>query len=930
MDQPLYFQWQNEFLLKTIYPLRETKLRDFLVYFAEIDIWAEYKDKQTSALGNDIKEFNAGRAQAVMAAYKNYVDMREYFLTPDVRDTYVKKIAAVDEAELIKINQLHAVFISYLPKIADVRKEKYFIIQQEPQWVNRRAEARRLVASKKRRVDAIAPDHPRRAIEIKELEMMENVTLAMIDEELIRLRAFIKTFEKIEARKLELFQSREKAQRRKDEIIRKLPALQNNINPLEAKRKTIEDELSRLKNPPNRDVTEKYFATPDVTPIISKSHPQVDTDLLKQINTFHKAMMDEFSYVKEERGKLSTLRNHLYNWQQYLKSLEKEVVKIETNLRNMPANWAKRMENETRLAQLKETVLKVMEAEVSKLTDFHSAVEISVKPQTEIEQTIQAKEKELERIQQNLTVFQNEAETLQGELKEIKVIENIDEESYLTQYSPSGPITAKDIARWKVEEYQATLAQKNHIQLLEDVVQRFLQTPERFPLWLQYMVIHFSGMRYKSAHGSWADPRDFLVRWHTLRIEKELKATDDATIETQSREKTALYASASGTDKPLPRLARADEKDWSGKLEMHLKGIASNGPKTRRASLLALMVDEVKYELSKLSEDQVSETLLAMKNQLPGWLWKEVVMLTPLRVNLVNDPGWEKLTSEEEASKNSYESGELRMMVGKWKEENMSNWREEHGRTQQLIVSRAVCNETAEHCQHLRGHLLPGGLTAKAPWYMKHEKEGKLPGTPRPYFIKPRKKEDYTVGASILWLRFVSEEQNPWRVARPLTTKDGDGLIPAEYKGKRASSANAATSNWAYTETDVVTRTRTYTDANKQKVNQEQWLRWIHEATVAEVAETADGPVVLTFETALPDDDPGLSSIGLFRIWLSNALFTGTEDNYNGSFIGFVPEGQLPVEGLESMLDWNKILLRQIMTSAELDSYRKKYIRREA
>ncbi|RDJ94336.1 hypothetical protein B4Q13_15140 [Lacticaseibacillus rhamnosus] len=53
------------------------------------------------------------------------------------------------------------------------------------------------------------------------------------------------------------------------------------------------------------------------------------------------------------------------------------------------------------------------------------------------------------------------------------------------------------------------------------------------------------------------------------------------------------------------------------------------------------------------------------------------------------------------------------------------------------------------------------------------------------------------------------------------------------------------------------TRTRTGT-------RQKQWLRWIHEATVAEVAETADGIVVLTFETALPYDDPRMSAIGVF------------------------------------------------------------------
>ena len=46
MAETMYFQWQNEILLKTIYPLREMKLRDFLVYYKEIDLWAEYKDKK--------------------------------------------------------------------------------------------------------------------------------------------------------------------------------------------------------------------------------------------------------------------------------------------------------------------------------------------------------------------------------------------------------------------------------------------------------------------------------------------------------------------------------------------------------------------------------------------------------------------------------------------------------------------------------------------------------------------------------------------------------------------------------------------------------------------------------------------------------------------------------------------------------------------
>jgi len=61
MAEPMYFQWQNEVLLKTIYPLREMKLRDFLVYCKEIDLWAEYKDKKIEALQAEVTAYVASR-----------------------------------------------------------------------------------------------------------------------------------------------------------------------------------------------------------------------------------------------------------------------------------------------------------------------------------------------------------------------------------------------------------------------------------------------------------------------------------------------------------------------------------------------------------------------------------------------------------------------------------------------------------------------------------------------------------------------------------------------------------------------------------------------------------------------------------------------------------------------------------------------------
>jgi hypothetical protein len=342
----------------------------------------------------------------------------------------------------------------------------------------------------------------------------------------------------------------------------------------------------------------------------------------------------------------------------------------------------------------------------------------------------------------------------------------------------------------------------------------------------------------------------------------------------------------------------------------------------RRKALFDLRMDEENYEVETMTPTQALEALEAVKSTFPDWMWKEIVRLTDLRVKEASDPNWEKLTPAEEEKRNEAQYAQFREVMNKWKQDNLTGWREEHDRSNRLIVTRSVCNEVAEQIQHLRGHTPPGGLTAKAPWYLKNEREGKIPGTPRPYFMRPKTAKDYTVGASILWVRFVHEMPNPWRVAKPLQTKQGEGLIPAHYLSRKGK-----TGGWIYSQGDVVTRTRTRVNEKKQTVKDQQWLRWIHEATVAEVAETADGQIVLTFETALPYDDPRLSAVGVFKHHLHNLMWDGGEETYNGSFVGYLPEGKIPASDLEEMLDWNKILRRQVMNSAQLEEYRKKYIR---
>jgi hypothetical protein len=479
------------------------------------------------------------------------------------------------------------------------------------------------------------------------------------------------------------------------------------------------------------------------------------------------------------------------------------------------------------------------------------------------------------------------------------------EEQFLLNYGPKVAVTVRDIVRLKAEQYAKTLVNKDQYQLLGDICARFEKEPKRFPLWLQYMIVHFSGMRYKSAHGSWADPKDLLVRLRANDIQKAQAALSDADVAAKCAEKIAQYE---GTAPNKPALAKATEKVWKDKVALHMQSVKANGPKTKRAGLAALTEEEARYEFMTMTTDQAIAKLEAMKSQLPAWAWKWIVMLTPLRVKYVTASGWETFTPEEDKVRFA---DPLYPLFSKWAADNIGMWRPEHGRTQEVIVTRAVCNETAEHAQHIRGHLPPGGLTANAARYVKLA-AGKAPGA---YFLHPTGAQNYTQGASIFWLRYVNSEPSQWQIPEPTQDSNGVGLAPSGAVGKHApvksggSKVAAPTSvPWDY-KAGGFTRSRTTVDAQKKTVTQNQWLRWIHEATVIEVVDTADGTYVYTFETSLPDDFRGTSCLGIFRNTLRWNLDDGPEDNYNRSFVGYAPEGQVPLANVHALMDWSKIIL---------------------
>ena len=686
-----YFQWQNEFLCKTIYPMREAKLRDFLTYYMEVDVWSQYKNKNINTLTNEVSAYKKDWEVKASAALKEYTALRDYFLNKSVRGYYYK-FQPLDEAELTEINNFHTSIVQSWPK--DIRNERATVQDFILKWTEHRDVVIDWINGRERRHKAMDPSHPSYILEGEELKFKKNITLPMVEREMAQLLAFLATYDKIEKRKLDWF-----------------------------------------------------------------------------------------------------------------------------NLSLRDPNY------------------KVPEAD------------------------------------------------------------------FLTKFPPEQEVTLRDLAYMKIEDYTKSIATKNQYELLDLINQRFQREPKRFPQWLQYMVVHFSGMRYASAHGSWADPKDLIIRLQVLDVERELTALDDSGIEKRCREKAAVYESTGWTNKP--KLALATEKEWVDKISLNLTIIKAVDPKTRRAGLVALQTDEITYEIRSLSTDEALMILKEMKSIFPKWAWKEIVKLTTLRVTEVTDLEWEKLTAQEEQDRNSQQSNDSRAVMDAWENYDVTGWREEHGRTHELIVTRGVCNEIAEHAQHIRGYLPPGGLAARPPWYLANETEGKLPGA---YYVRPGSEKDFTQGASILWLRFVNEEPNEWQIATWIETKQKVGLLPDEFKTRTGQAGE-----WQYTLGDVITRSRTVVTPDNRTVNEKEWLRWIHESTVAEVAETADGVMVIAFETSLPDNKIGVSAVGMFKKPLDWHIADGTEDQYNRSFVGYVPEGQAPVEHMKTMLDWNRIFNKAVV-----------------
>jgi len=908
--------------------LREMKLRHVLEFDMEISLWdvyKKYKDveelDQVQELAADVANYHKVREAVILQAVKEYHDLVAYFTQPDVTvlykpvidkalverndltayfdetdtvelykqeflaqattdhaqddkdksllDATVAKIAAIvdtikddgkgdakDKAVVnemtAKINAIHKMFNIYFSDLKDARKESYFISQRLAEWDKEGKDLDRRIFLQMNRLNAVKetliafketdPNHPKILVEKNLLSAMQNIVRPMLNEERTQLVALVSAHEKLSYRKLNYANLAAKALKQEDAIRLKLTPLQKKIAQLEAQIKGLEDEVQRFKTPPELDSVKKYFSVADVTEMIynrfQQVHPKLLDKLTDTINDFHKQVTNIFEHIVDEAVQLVMIKTVIVNLQVFKQAMERSAAAI-TEAELGTATLASIETKAQELEIVKENVLLVLEDELEKLKDIKFVLENSKQSPDGIRQAIKDKETEMALVQQSLASARKEAEGWQSQIDDLDIL-HVTEEVYVSTYVPAPPKIA-DIIAQKLDEFRVTLMNKDQYDLLNMIFDLFKAQPERYPLWLQYMIVHFSGMRYSSSHGSWADPRYLYVR---------------------------------------------------------LTNLAVTNPQAIENLLKAVQ--------AQMTPEQALVKVQEMKDQFPPWMWKEIVAVSDLRVNEVDEAdedihNWERLTVAEQHEKNLPQWAKYREIINEWKPKYLTSWREEHDRAHRLIVRSSVCNEVAEHIQHLRGHHGAAGLSGKPDWYRGTENKYKALPDPKPkedvpFFIWPRKFEDYHVGASILWLKYKNEPAFPWEEVKDMKTAGGDRLVPDKYL--------TPASLWKYQSNGITRR--------NSETQRQEYLFWIHEATVAGLAETAEGNVVLTFETALPYEDRRLAAVGIFKRNDYNLLFDGGEDSYNGSFLGYIPENQadIPMQDLDEMLNWDHILLK--------------------
>lgn len=182
--------------------MRLQKLRDFLIFYKEADLWAEYKGKDISTLAADVKAYDDGMDLARALELKRYLSLKNYFMTKDVKGFFVK-YKPIEEEALALIQKNHDLFIASWPK--DIRGERTFIQSRSESFKTQLGFLRDRIRFLQRQLEGMLPEHPNRPKVEAEFKLKNESALPMVLDEMEKLRQFDETYNKLEGPKLEWY-----------------------------------------------------------------------------------------------------------------------------------------------------------------------------------------------------------------------------------------------------------------------------------------------------------------------------------------------------------------------------------------------------------------------------------------------------------------------------------------------------------------------------------------------------------------------------------------------------------------------------------------------------------------------------------------------------------------------------------------------------
>ncbi len=342
----VYFQWQNDFLLKTIYPLREMKLRDFLVYYKEVELWAEYKDRSLTSLQSEIDDYVKSQVQAMVEAAKSFSDLRDYFFG-EVKPEASEQLSMELTNEFEKINKLHQTFNTYLPNYHNIRKEKIFVAQRVTEWEAHRKE----VASQARKRQLVTQN-------------TQDVALAKADAELTRLYELVSIYNKIDNRRSELIKPREDALRQKQTIESTLNPLKIQIVKQQAKLKETQDAVRRVTTPPSLEIVEQYFSMANISDQVRQIFLGADVNLFNRFSGIRKTLSMIITTTKGLNVKLVFIKTEIEKMKQLRQDIENKISSLEAGIANIAINTPQRVSAESALSKLREIDLNAVLSEL--------------------------------------------------------------------------------------------------------------------------------------------------------------------------------------------------------------------------------------------------------------------------------------------------------------------------------------------------------------------------------------------------------------------------------------------------------------------------------------------------------------------------------------------------------------------------------------